>query len=278
MRCAEAVSILAPLQDEFAVRYYEWSLEQAEKELEEDFLHVRGVKSSLVFLFLEFVEDRTRTEVRDLMTGGIKRFQQRAAQLRGERLTKKEQTIHRQFVDFFSEEIIIQGKPMTGFRVSRQERQLRDQELAGTLKLHQNKKGLREELKRKFQSAGLKAENEFRAGLNYCEQLGDWYLMTALDVSGKSQLDCGHRVVARRTIDTCFTDLLAGASLLSWCGIHPNTRYDLLREDELGNVAESILTVYRLFQQSIPELLAGLHHLIPESLEDAHPLAFQKHL
>lgn len=51
MRCAEAVSILAPLQDEFAVRYYEWSLKQAEKELEEDFLHVRGVKSSLVFLF-----------------------------------------------------------------------------------------------------------------------------------------------------------------------------------------------------------------------------------
>lgn len=68
------------------------------------------------------------------MTGGIKRFQQRAAGLRGERLTEKEQTIHRQFVDFFSEETAIQGKPMTSFRISRQERQLRDQELAGTLK------------------------------------------------------------------------------------------------------------------------------------------------
>jgi hypothetical protein len=278
MRCAEASSILLPLQDEFALRCYEWSLEQAEKEVEEDFPHVRWVKSSLVFLFLEFVEGHSRAEVRDLMTGGIKRFQQRAAELRGERLTEKEQTIHRQFVDYFSEEIVIQGKPMTGFRVSRREQQLRDLELAGTLKFHQNKKSLREELKRKFQSAGFKAESEFSAGLNYCEQLGDWFLMTALDVSGRSQLDFSHRVAARRTIDTCVTDLLSGTSLLSWCGIHRNTRYDLIREDELDNVAESILAVYRLFQQTIPELLAGLHHLIPEKLEDAHPLAFQKHL
>jgi hypothetical protein len=278
MRCAEASLILRPLQDEFALRYYEWSLEQVGRELEDDFSHIREVKSSLVFLFLEFVEGHSRAEVRDLMTGGIKRFQQRGAELRGERLTEKEQTIHRQFVDFFSEEIVIQGKPMTSFRVSRRERKLRDQELAGTLKFHQNKKSLREELKRKFQSAGFKAESEFTAGLNYCEQLGDWYLMTALDVSGKSQLDSNHRVAARRTMDTCFTDLLAGANLLSWCGIHPNTRYDLLREDELDNVAESILVVYRLFQQSLPDLLSGLHHLIPETLEDANPLAFQKHL
>jgi len=278
MRCAEASLILRPLQDEFALRYYEWSLEQAEKELEEDFLHVRGVKSSLVFLFLEFVENHSRTEVRDLMTGGIKRFQQRAAELRGEHLTEKEQTIHRQFVDFFSEEVVIQGKPMTSFRVSRRERQLREQELAGTLKFHQNKKSLREELKRKFQSAGFNAESEFTSGLNYGEQLGDWYLMATLDVSGKSQLDYNHRVAARRTIDTCFTDLLAGANLLSWCGIHPNTRYDLLLEDELDSVTESILAVYRHFQHSMPELLAGLHHLIPETLEDAHPLAFDKHL
>lgn len=277
MRCAEANLILRPAQDEFAVRYYEWSLAQAEKELEQDFPHVRCVKSSLVFLFLEFIEDRSRTEVRNLMTGGIKRFQPRAAKLRGERLTEKEQIIHRQFVDFFSEEIIVQGKPMTSFRVSRRERLLRDQEFAGTLKFHQNKKSLRDELKRKFQSAGFKAESEFSAGLNYCEQLGDWYLMTALDVSGKSQLDWSHRVAARRSIDTCFTDLLAGASLLSWCGIHPNTRYDLLREDELDNVVESILVIYKLFQQSMPELLAELHHLIPERLEDAHPLVFQKH-
>jgi hypothetical protein len=240
MRCAEASSILLPLQDEFALRYYEWSLEQAEKEIEEDFPQVRWVKSSLVF---EFVEGRCRAEVRDLMTGGIKRFQQRAAALRGERLTEKEQTIHRQFVDYFSEETVIQRKPMTGFRVSRRERQLRDQEFAGTLKFHQNKKSLRGELKRQFQSAGFKAESEFSTGLNYCEQLGDWFLVTALDVSGRSQLDFSHRVAARRTIDTCVTDLLSGTSLLSWCGIHRNTRYDLIREDELDNVAESILAV-----------------------------------
>lgn len=277
MRCAEAISMLLPLQDECALRYYEWSFEQAEKELEQDFPHVRRVKSSLVFLFLEFVEGHTRAETRDLMTGGIKRFQQRAAELRGESLTEKEQAIHRQFVDFFSEEIVIQEKPMTSFRVSRQERQLRDQELAGTLRFQQNKKNFREELKRKFHSAGFKAESEFSAGLNYCEQFGDWYLMTTLDVSGKSQLTCSHRLAARRTIDTCPTDLLPGANLLSWCGIHPNTRYDLIREDELDCVAESVLATYRIFRQFVPELLAGLHHFIPEGLEDARSLAFQKH-
>ncbi len=104
-----------------------------------NFSHVRRVKSSLVFLFLEFVEGHTRAEIWDLITGGIKRFQQRPAELRGERLSEKEQAIHQQFVDFFSDEITIQGKPMTSFRVPKRERQLRDQQLAGTPKFNQTR-------------------------------------------------------------------------------------------------------------------------------------------
>jgi hypothetical protein len=266
------------MQDECALRYYEWSFAQAEEELEQDFPHVRRVKSSLVFLFLEFVEGHTRAEISDLITGGIKRLQPRATELRGERLTGKEQKIRQQFVDFFSDEITIQGKPMTSFRVSRQERQLQDQQLAGTLKFSQNKEQLRNELKRHFQSAGLTPKSEFTAGLNYCEQLGDWYLMTTLDVSGKSQLACSHRVAARQTIDTCPTDVLSGVSLLSWCGIHPNTQYDLVREGELEEAAKSVLAAYSVFRQGVPKLLARLHHAVPERLEDAQSLTFRKRL
>jgi len=266
------------MQDEFALRYYEWSFAQAEEELEQDFPHVRRVKSSLVFLFLEFVEGHPRAEISDLITGGIKRLQPRPTELRGERLTEKEQKIHQQFVEFFSDQITIQGKPMTSFRVSRQERQLHEQQLAGTLKFNQNKKQLRNELKRHFQSAGLTPKSQFTAGLNYCEQLGDWHLITTLDVSGNSQLACSHRVAARQTVDTCLTDLLSGANLLSWCGIHPNTHYDLIREDELEEAAQSVLMAYKVFRQGVSELLAGLHHVIPERLEDAQSLAFQKRL
>lgn len=277
MRCAEATSILRPLQDEFALRYYEWSLEQSNKELEEDFPHVRRVKSSLVFLFLEFIESRTRAELRELMTGGLKRFQQRAVELKGEKISAREQEIHQQFINYFSEPVVIHGTAMTSFRVSKRERQLREEELAGQLRFNQDKKKFRGELKRKFQSAALNPESEFRSGLSYCEQFGNWYLMTSLDVSGKSQLEYSQRIACRRTIDTCLTDLLPGASLLSWCGIHPNTRYDLIKEDELEEVAASVLAACKILQQSVPGLLAGLHHDIPETLDDARALAFEKH-
>lgn len=276
MRCAEAVSILRPLQDEFALRYYDWSLDQSRKELEQDFPNLRRVRSSLVFLFLEFIEDRTRSDVHDLMTGGIKRFQPRAAELRGQRVTQREAGLHQQFVDYFSEEIILQGTPMTAFRVPRTERRLRDEELAGRVKFHQNKKQLREALKRKFYAAGIEPQSEFGAGLNFCEPIGDWYLITSLDVSGQSQLECSQRVAPRRTIDTCFTDLLAGANLLSWCGIHPNTRYDLIQTGELDVVVESVLAACQMFRQFVPEALTGLHHEIPEQLEDARALSFRE--
>lgn len=139
MNCAEASSILRPLQDQFALRYYDWCLGEGERELKEDFPRVRRVKSSLVNLFLEFVENHSRNEVRDLMIGGVKRFKPRAVELRNEHQSEKEKAIHQQFVDFFSEDVLIHGNAMKAFRVSRHERELAHDAKPGSSK---RKRGL----------------------------------------------------------------------------------------------------------------------------------------
>src|SRR5215510_10178883 len=72
MKCAEAQSLLAPLQDEFARRYYRWCLAESQRELEADFPAIRAMQSHVSFLFLEFVESCSRNEIRDLMVGGLK--------------------------------------------------------------------------------------------------------------------------------------------------------------------------------------------------------------
>jgi len=66
--------------------------------------------------------------------------------------------------------------------------------------------------------------------VTYRQQFGDWYLLTSLDLFGKSQFDYSQRVTARRTVDNCFTELMPGMNLLNWCESTP-TR-DLITEDE----------------------------------------------
>jgi hypothetical protein len=53
-------------------------------------------------------------------------------------------------------------------------------------------------------------------------------------------------------------------SLFNRCGIHTNTRFDLITEDELKDVASSVVAIRTRFHQFLPELLMGLHHAIPE--------------
>jgi hypothetical protein len=91
------------------------------------------------------------------------------------------------------------------------------------------------------------------------------------------QFDYSYRVTARRSVDTCFTELMTGMNLLNWCGIHTNTRFDLISEDELKDVASSVVAIHTRFQQFLPELLTGLHHAIPEKIADARPLVFEHH-
>jgi hypothetical protein len=66
-------------------------------------------------------------------------------------------------------------------------------------------------------------------------------------------------------------------SLFNRCGIHTNTRFDLITESELKDVASYVVAIRTRFHQFLPELLMGLHHAIPEKIADAPPPVFEHH-
>lgn len=270
MRCAEATSRLLPLQDEFATRFYRWSQDECRHELENDFARVRQVRSSLVLLFLEFADRHTHAEMSALLMGNLKRFSPRAASLLGESISAEEEEMHREFIGYFSEEIVIGGNRVTAFRVPEKEKRLRESEpeAVGTSFVSIAKE-LRRALEERFRRLGLTPVRRLTAGLAYSEKLGDWYFASSFDMSGKSQLNCGHWLSARSRTDSCPTNLKADMNLLNWCGVHPNTRFDLIATTDIPTVAELVGEIYERMRQSLPTLLDGLRHEIPEELDDA---------
>ena len=272
MRCAEATRFLSPLQDEFAIRYYRWSTEQCKKELASDFAKVRQVKSSLVLLFMEFVGLHTATEIEKLLTGNVKRFARQAPALIGEPISPEEEAMHVQFVNYFSEDIVIHGERFSAFRVSGEEKKLRNMVAEGRISFVTNAKQLRRALELHFEQFRLTSVHQGRSGVMYRERLGDWYLFSSFAVSGRSQVEFDCWLDARPRIDRCFTKLKANINPLNWCGVHPNTRFDLIATTEVAGVAQFLAETYQCMRDFVRSLIQGLSHQIPEHLEDAAPI------
>jgi hypothetical protein len=259
--------------DEFALRYYRWSLSDSERELEEDFPLVRRIKSSIALLFLDFAESSKRQNTRKLMTGNIKRFNPRGAELAGDSVNDEEGAVRQEFLDYLTPEVVLQGQRLTSKRVSPRASLIREQEFAGRSRIE--RKTLKQALVRSLEPLLAKPERAPAAGLHYWLPVDGWHLATSLDLSGRKQLYYGHWISARRRIDSCSTNLQPAISLLSWCGIHPNTSFDLIQEHEIDEVATSIREMCEHFLQHTTELLSGLSHSIPEILEDATAAEFE---
>ena len=80
-------------------------------------------------------------------------------------------------------------------------------------------------------------EKALSSGLHYCLPVRPWFAMTDIDLSGRAQLSYSHQVSARPTIDLLPDHLMAGISLLAWCGIHQATRFDLIEESQMTGAA-----------------------------------------
>jgi hypothetical protein len=269
MKCADALKRLKPAQDEFALRYYRWCLEDSERERQENFPLVKEIRSFVAFLFLEFIDSCGSTEIRNLMTCGIKRNNSRAVELASENISEAERDIHQKYIKYFTKEITWQGQQLTSLRMPLRESQIRDRELSGQTSTTIKSADLKRALKQALRPASGPTPRSQRATLEYCQTLDSWYVLTNLDFSGKAQLAYSHQISPRRTVDFCPTYLYGGISLLNWCGIHPNTSFDLIQTNEIDDVAESMRKICGHFLEKVPQLTSGLKHDVPEILEDA---------
>jgi hypothetical protein len=85
------------LSDEFAIRYYRWSLDDARRELRENFPLLRAVKSSLVIRAIAYLESLAD---RDRLCGAttlVKRSHRRAVELAGDSWGAEDEAIDRDY-------------------------------------------------------------------------------------------------------------------------------------------------------------------------------------
>lgn len=269
MKCAQALSKLAPLQDEFAVRYYRWCLQESLREMEGDFPSIRSIPSHVAFLFLDFVETQSREEIRSLMIGGIKRFNPRAAELTDSFITAEEEALHQRFVAFFRDEVTLHGQRLSSVRIPTRESQLRDRELTGQTTTKIKSKELKHALQKTLDGVLGKPERAPSSGLQFSKTFGSWHLTTSLDLAGHAQLNYSHWVGARHRIDLCPTHLNPGICPMNWYGIHPGTSFDLIEASEVQRTAETVGKFCARVLDLAPELLTGLEHDLPEEIEDS---------
>ena len=268
MRCSEAQILLAPLQDEFARRYYHWCLEQSRRELEADFPSIRAIKSHVAFLFLDFAETCSQQELRTLMVDGIKGFHPRATELTNDLITPDEETMRRRFVAFFQDEVILHGQRLSRMRTPTRKAEIWERELVGKTSTLIKSKQLKRALLETFEPILGKPERTDSLGLHFSKLFGSWHVTTVLDLAGPAQLNYGQRISARRRIDLCPTDLDPSICPMSWCGIHRGTAFDLIQTSEVQEIAATVARFSSHVVEVIPALLSGLEHKLPENIED----------
>jgi hypothetical protein len=276
MKCAEALQSLRAVQDEFALRYYRWSQMESEREIAEGFPLTRKVKSSSASLFIDFAEESPREVVRKLMTGNLKRFNSRGAEIAVDVLSSEEEAARQLFLEYLTPEVTLNGQKMTSRRVSPRASQVRERESQGQTSGRLDKKRLKQALMEALEPVLAKPERAPAGGLHYCLPIDRWYLITSLDLSGKKQLYYGHWISARRRIDSCPANLYSEISPLSWSGIERNTSFNLIEAQDVDNVASFVSEMCKHFIHTARKLLSRLDHSVPEILSDAVPVTFER--
>lgn len=100
MKYQEAILSLLPAQDEFASRYYRWSLVESARELAAGLPRVRRFLSHYVFKFLDFMESLSAEDARLAVMGNLKYLHAHGVARAGDALTATEADMRKQLLAF----------------------------------------------------------------------------------------------------------------------------------------------------------------------------------
>ena len=256
MDCVEANRSIAKQREQFAVRLYEWSKRDLEREIDAGFPRVKRVKSSRAFHYLDFLRS---LPVRERPAAALALFYARhkkhLSHVKKISIGSAEATYIAKFQERFypvglrseSEIELLSKSPPEEFDIDRDEL---------------------EEIIENEVSRVLQLPLAMHKGHSVKQKVGAWFVRTSVDVHSVFQLRYGHTITAREADDLCPVQLLEyGTSLLSWLGVHADTSFNLLRKSELQQTAVFVSELIHHFLSAAPVLLTGLEHEIPPHLE-----------
>ena len=229
--------------DEFAVRYYRWSLEDCRRETRENFPLLRTVKSSLAIRALAHLESFTGDDRLRVATALVRRCHRKALEITGESWSAHDEEIQQAY--------------MRAARIPRPEEEwYRQALLHDPDKLTLNRGGFLAAVKEQLtpvlgSGEPFSTTHEWR----YDTPIGPWTLVTFVDVGGTAhQLAYDQRIrgVGPRP-------LKEGISVCGWLGIGGgHTQWSQLTEADTQAAARDLARICAHFLRAAPDLVAGL--------------------
>jgi hypothetical protein len=236
MDIAEATKALEPQRPEFALRYYRWALQDARRELAQNFATIRAIPNLKTRWFLQFAQNLSAADVATFCEALVRRAHAKAAQFLGEPPSGRESALLDRFLHQPRDSHPRQLAPAAGAISKAQLRKLLRAALAPHLGA---------------------ADNARAAEWSYAFPCGSWTIRTNLDTGGSRQFGYWHTIEAHEQV------LLADQiSFLGWLGLS-STDWRYLTEPEVPPAVDALVALCRRFLGAAPELLAGLTHDLP---------------
>jgi hypothetical protein len=238
MDIAEENRRIEPARAEFSLRFYEWALQDARREWEQDFPFLRRIHSNVASAFFSFVNKLSQNERAIFRDGLVRGAHRTALLLKGEELTGDEKELLERFrLALLANTSDVQD--LEG-RISAQERRVASQKLRGFLN------------SKLAAVLGDSRENWGRGVWRYRSTIAGWLFDTYIDTGGKYQLRYHHVLSARDHVP-----LHPNICFMIWVGVH-QTSWAGMRENEIVDAANCLSSLCTHFSAALPRLLAGL--------------------
>jgi hypothetical protein len=234
---------LEQAKDEFAVRYYQWAMEDFSREMREGLPLLRKIKGSASLRLVTLMESLGQDEQLLLSSGLVKRFHRRATELLNEPLTAEEDRLCQDYASSIVTPVPAEGETERRIRAGIARRVNRDR-LAAL-----SKKELEPIL-------GNPSDVWRPREWWYETPIDGWNVRTNVHTYGgySYQLNYHHRIHPSGSV----YELENWISVLSWLGITSMTNWDLLTDQDMSQAARTLALVCSHFIQAAPSLLEGI--------------------
>lgn len=227
------------VRTEFSLRRYKWALDDAKREVAEDFRLLRLEKSALSISFVDFAEKLSSTDRLALLSACIKHANPRAVEFTEDTITPLEQSLYNQEVANVQTSIANGLGPFSSTKRAERAKIVR-KEFRKFLRANLADRGLGD-----FDPWQLPGE------WRYTLKVGSWTVETYIDTGGSfRQVGFSHTI--RGPEDMPLKQHLGGGLCVG------SNEWNMLTDKDLPRVADDIVVLARHFIDSMPKLLAGL--------------------
>jgi hypothetical protein len=227
------------LTDRWAMHYYEWSVGQAEQEFCAGFPLLSLVQGSSAFKLIECAGSLNSDERRKLAVALVKRFNERAMNLKGHIINVEERSLIERYLDY-NIRITEAGKRRMLPFASEAERRISDEIHSGRAQKGRAslvRKVLSERIEQKLGPPAAKPSG----AQNYAVEIPGWRLRTTIDYGGSyGQITYAHTIASTAGSPT---RLQPPIHLCGCMGVAGRTSWDLYTVQDTESVASSIYSV-----------------------------------